>query len=71
MSVLNCNRRDCDNVMCDLYSSRYGYICHSCFTELVDSGAETNIEEFMEGQKQPSNTEEALARYSVVFRGRE
>lgn len=67
MSVLACDRRGCSSVMCDLYSPTYGYICNSCFNELVESGAETNIKEFMEGEKQPDVTGEALARYSAVF----
>lgn len=68
MSVLACSRRGCDSVMCDLHSYDYGYICHSCFSELVDSGATTNIKEFMEGSKPINTEEEALARYSAVFK---
>ena len=33
--------------MCDRYSTRYGYICDSCFGELVALGIETDIKEFM------------------------
>ena len=38
MSVLACDRNGCDNVMCDRLSHEYGYICHECFKDLVNSG---------------------------------
>jgi hypothetical protein len=47
MSVLACDRRGCDNVMCDRYSHTYGYICNECFEELVALGANVDIEVFM------------------------
>lgn len=37
MSVLACTRNGCGNVMCDRYSSLFGYICNECFEELVIS----------------------------------
>lgn len=49
MSVLTCLRKDCNNVMCDRYSIRYGYICNECFDELVESDLE--VDEFMETSK--------------------
>ena len=37
VSVLACNRGDCENVMCDrLILGNSAYICNSCFIELVD-----------------------------------
>ena len=51
MSVLSCNRNGCDNVMCDRYSPTHGYICDECFKELVDSGAATDIDLFMNSDK--------------------
>lgn len=47
MSVLACDRRDCENVMCDRLSLRYGYICDDCFNELVALHA-PSVEEFMD-----------------------
>lgn len=47
MSVLSCSRGNCPAIMCDRYSHKYGYICLSCFDELVSLGADVNIEEFM------------------------
>ena len=35
MGVLECDRKECDNIMCDRYSRDYGYICSDCFEELV------------------------------------
>lgn len=69
MSVLNCSRNGCENIMCDRYSSEYGYICYECFEELVESGPETNIKAFMESNisKKFINKESALARYNVEF----
>lgn len=37
MSVLACRRAGCENIMCDRYSTQYGYICEECFEELVNS----------------------------------
>jgi hypothetical protein len=37
--------------MCDRYSPHYGYICHECFDELVASGLDTGIEDFMNSKK--------------------
>jgi len=34
MSVLACNRGNCENIMCDRLSHDYGYICNECFAEL-------------------------------------
>ena len=48
MSVLQCNRHGCPNIMCDRYSERYGYICRDCFDELVNLGLGVDIQEFMD-----------------------
>ena len=45
MGVLTCDRRGCENVMCDRGNGQY-YICWDCFEELVKLGVKTNIEEF-------------------------
>ena len=49
MSVLTCSRRDCNNVMCNIYSKTYGYICDECFDELVH--ALCDIDTFMNSTK--------------------
>jgi hypothetical protein len=38
MSVLACDRSGCDNIMCNRYNERYGYICEDCFQEARDKG---------------------------------
>jgi len=34
MGVMQCNRKGCDNILCNKYSSYYGYICEHCFDDL-------------------------------------
>ena len=34
MGVKSCSRNGCESIMCDRYSTEYGYICYSCFDEL-------------------------------------
>lgn len=46
MSVMQCDREGCESIMCDRYSSQYGYICDECFKELIALGT-WNIEYFM------------------------
>lgn len=70
MSVLQCDRHGCDNIMCDRLSNEYGYICDSCFEELVNNGPETNIAEFMESSPKRRNREAAQARFEVEFPSR-
>jgi hypothetical protein len=50
MGVMACDRKDCDNVMCDHYSYDYGYICYDCIHELKDCGP-CDIQEFMNTPK--------------------
>ena len=65
--MMSCDRSGCDNIMCDRYSREYGYICYECFEELVESGPETNVKEFMESYKQKVSKEFARARFEVEF----
>ena len=43
MGVKACSRKGCNNIMCDRYSSTFGYICDECFEELVKSPADIMI----------------------------
>ena len=52
MSVLECERNGCENIMCDRLSHKYGYLCNECFIELCDSDLE--IKDFLKTEKQPS-----------------
>ena len=50
MGVLACDRNGCENVMCDRYSQKFGYICNSCFEELLQSDI-IDIGAFMNSEK--------------------
>ena len=68
MSILSCNRRGCDTVMCTRYSFKYGYICYSCFERLVSNGRNTNIEEFMATSAYTDDREDgAYERFNDEF----
>jgi hypothetical protein len=49
MSVLSCDRRGCKNIMCDMYSHKYGYLCNECYSQLLESNL--SIKCFMESNK--------------------
>ena len=61
MGVLACNRTGCDNIMCDKHSNTYGYICNSCYNELLLSGK--NIVEFMELEPIDNTVASTMRRY--------
>jgi hypothetical protein len=67
MGVLSCDRNGCNNIMCDRHSREYGYICSECFDELIESGSETNIANFMQSRKGHVNKEAARARFEIEF----
>ena len=52
MGVMNCSRKDCQNIMCDKYSPQYGYICNSCYRELSQRKFIT-IQKFMDTSPMP------------------
>jgi len=67
MGVLACDRRGCENIMCDRGNSDY-YICNECFEELVATGSCTDVEIFMDSKKPPrSQLNIARARYNAEF----
>jgi hypothetical protein len=37
MGVMPCSRKGCENILCSKYSTKYGYICDSCFAELMNT----------------------------------
>lgn len=47
MGVLACDRKDCDNIMCDFYSDTFGYLCYDCLQELKSCNGSTTISQFM------------------------
>lgn len=36
MSVLSCDRKGCDRIMCDTYIPEIGYICNECKSEFKE-----------------------------------
>lgn len=50
---MECNRKDCDNIMCNEYSEVTGYLCDECKTDLDDSCPKSvsDVEAFMETPK--------------------
>lgn len=69
MGVLRCNRGDCEKIMCSRYSHKYGYICESCFEELVKLGADTDIEHFMNSNVKQGNPKlfDSLPKWNEEF----
>lgn len=46
---MGCNRKGCNNVMCDKYSTTFGYICYECYYEGI--GQDLSVLEFMKTDK--------------------
>ena len=63
MGVMECSRKGCTNIMCDKYSSDFGYICNDCYNEMVESGLD--VKTFMNKPK-PDGTENRYD-YENVF----
>jgi len=72
MGVMECSRKGCENILCGMYSSEYGYICGECFEELVKLGPSSDIGAFMARAKEPDfgiDLEElARKRLDAIFR---
>lgn len=70
MGTRFCNRHNCTNILCDRYSSKYGYICEDCFNELVSLGHTADISEFMAssaGVDREKMLEKARAVFELEF----
>jgi len=68
MSVLSCHRKNCPNILCDKYSSIFGYICNECFTEMCSAQKNDElftIEKFMQSDKY--KLEDLVVDLSKVF----
>ena len=50
MGVLPCHRKDCEEIMCDIYVDGVGYVCYDCQREFKDYLETKGIEEISEGQ---------------------
>ena len=65
MGVMACDRKDCENIMCDRYSHTYGYICDECFDELLSLRQIPEVGRFMKSKKKrwTSNEKELMEKY--------
>ena len=67
MGVLACDRVDCENIMCNRFSETHGYICNTCFDELVQWGVETDIAVFMRALPQCGRIKGAHTLFDTAF----
>lgn len=57
MGVMPCYRKNCENIMCDIYISDIGYICSGCQHEFGEKKYKTEtkmlkaLKEFMSTEK--------------------
>jgi hypothetical protein len=50
MGVMNCSRKDCDNIMCDTYIQSVGYVCSNCQSEFKTYLQKNSLDPTTEGQ---------------------
>jgi len=62
VSVLECDRRGCEHIMCDRLSDTHGYICWQCYDELINLGT-LDIAGFMDSAKAVVDDREAAEQY--------
>jgi len=67
MSVLECAKWGCDNIMCSRYSPEHGYICPTCFSTLVGLGTQQDISEFLSSYSASSVTD-AWDHFDGIFK---
>lgn len=80
MGVLACNRYGCENIMCDLYTDDFGYICHECYAEvtaLKDATPSHNrvsaydfVAGFMASEKKPASSGDFDQDFDDLIKGR-
>lgn len=51
MSVMECSRTNCNNIMCEKYLESVGYICYECLEEFKKLCRTKYIREFMETER--------------------
>ncbi len=71
MGVMACSREGCESVMCERYSSKYGYLCGECFDELFYLGAGADVGEFMESERNQDTEKANFAYFNAIFQLRE
>lgn len=70
MGVLECDRRGCENIMCDYHNHLHGYLCWECMQDLqkyLDDG-NINIARFMDSWKHERQCVEPLDAYEIFTR---
>ena len=67
MGVLNCDRKGCDNVMCDRLSYEFGYICDRCFDELCEIGNVHDVVGFMATPPKPYDKVDMTPVFEQIF----
>lgn len=73
MSVLQCNRNGCDNIMSDYLSDKHGYLCWECHNELRSKRG-IKIKDFMRSPKvtdQEIDQDEWERKIDEVFKPRD
>ncbi len=65
MSVLACDRRGCENIMCDYLSDTYGYLCYECYNELLEKCDSMSIGAFMNSNRGCDSPWKADAQIAV------
>ena len=64
MGCLECDRRGCENIMCNRFCHEYGYICDDCYSELV--GSKMSIGEFMDTPKNRPKHDFDYSKFEIV-----
>jgi len=67
MGVMGCHRRGCESVMCERYSSKFGYICTGCFDELLALGIHADVAAFMDSERNQDAEEAVFAYFNALF----
>lgn len=68
MGVMECDRKGCQNILCDRYNSTYGYICDECFEELENKPLPVDILQFMDTEKgELANTQHIKGWLNSIF----
>jgi len=69
MSVMSCCRTDCPNIMCDIHSREFGYICYECKRELEGLKPQNigDVKEFMNSRKGIDYTTDGVFDLDNVF----
>lgn len=64
MGVLACSRQDCEEIMCNFYSDKYGYLCDDCRDDLIKMGP-MSVYAFLATPKEPTFVSEVWGEYVV------